>query len=141
MVLITGGTDGGNISDVSGHSRGYCRWHLLNPRFGKQFKPRIISLQETCRGQAFIGKDISRIKAGSSFTLFTLDKIGGACTLRMKFLNLARKAIHDLFLEHVMMHAPGYPTQCPGLTAEVSPLRAAGEMDLCTSAKSKKVTL
>ncbi len=99
MILLSGGIDGGTISHVVELSE-LIRAADPKPRFG-------------------VGYDLPVIYAGNrdarDFILKTLkDKTSLVVVenirpvLEKENLNPARHKIHDLFMEHVMAHAPGY---------------------------------
>lgn len=119
MVLITGGTDGGNISDVAAIAE-VIAVASPEPRFGKQFKLPII-FAGNVEARPFIER-IFQDQADRVHLVYT-DNIRPV--LEKEVLEPARKAIHDLFLEHVMMHAPGYPTLVSWADGRVRPTPVA----------------
>jgi uncharacterized protein (TIGR01319 family) len=99
MILLAGGTDGGTISLVS-------QIALLissanpKPRLGLNYKLPII----------FAGNKDAREQIeqlfGESYALKMVDNIRPV--LEVENPGPSRDAIHGLFMEHVMSHAPGY---------------------------------
>jgi len=116
MILITGGTDGGNISDVAAVAEMIAMANP-EPRFGKDFKiPVIYAGNVDARSYvADVFKDIMDL----SYT----DNIRPV--LEKEVLDPARGEIHRLFLEHVMMHAPGYKTLVSWASGHVKPTPVA----------------
>ena len=116
MVLITGGTDGGNISEVAAIAEMVAMANP-EPRFGQDFKTPVI----------FAGNVEARSFVQQVFVdemeLSFADNIRPV--LEKEVLEPARHRIHDLFLEHVMMHAPGYHTLVSWAEGHVKPTPVA----------------
>ncbi len=120
MVLVTGGTDGGNISEVAEVAE-YIAMADPQPRFGRDFKLPVI----------FAGnveaRDLLYEAFHESVDLSFADNIRPV--LEKEVLDPAREEIHRLFLEHVMMHAPGYMTLKAWAGGRIKPTPiAVGEM-------------
>jgi uncharacterized protein (TIGR01319 family) len=100
MVLVSGGTDGGDqrkvveIAELIAPAK-------PRPRFGGEYK-----LPVTFAGNKDAQESIRRVFGGSDFDLSVVDNLRP--TLERENLGPARERIHDVFLEHVMAHAPGY---------------------------------
>ena len=101
MILLTGGTDGGNISDVAAIAE-YIAMANPEPRFGKDFKIPVIYAGNVDARQ-YVGDTLSETNA-----MFYTENIRPV--LETEDLDPARAEISRLFLEHVMMRAPGYGT-------------------------------
>ncbi len=99
IVLIAGGVDGGTLD----HPLELAEMILQadpRPRFGETLKlPVIYAANRDAREQA------KKLLAGH-FSFVAVDNIRP--TLEAENLGPARDAIHELFLNHVMSHAPGY---------------------------------
>lgn len=99
IVLIAGGTDGGE----KGLTLELCETLLQadpQPRFGETLSlPVIFAANKEIRDEA---KEI----LGKRFEFVAVDNLRP--TLEKEKLAPARDAVHDLFLHHVMSHAPGY---------------------------------
>lgn len=120
MILVTGGTDGGNISDVAAVSEIVAMAHP-RPRFGEDFKiPVVYAGNIDARDYvAGVFRDVMDV----TFT----ENIRPV--LEKEVLDPARNAIHDVFLEHVMKRAPGYNTLLTWADGHVKPTPlAVGEM-------------
>jgi len=120
MILITGGTDGGNISDVAAVAEMVAMANP-EPRFGKHFKiPVIYAGNVDARSYvADVFKDIMDITCTDNIRPVLEEEV----------LDPARAEIHRLFLEHVMMHAPGYKTVVSWASGHVKPTPVAvGDM-------------
>ncbi|MGI6643113.1 MAG: glutamate mutase L [Bacillota bacterium] len=101
MVLVTGGTDGGNISDVAAIAE-YLAMANPSPRFGEHFKIPLIYAGNVD------ARDLVTEVTGEVMDISYTDNIRPV--LEKEVLTPAREEIHRLFLEHVMMQAPGYKT-------------------------------
>lgn len=99
MILLTGGTDGGNMSDVAAMAE-YIAMANPEPRFGKDFRIPVIYAGNVDARQ-FVDGALSDTNA-----LSYAENIRPV--LETEVLDPARAEISRLFLEHVMMRAPGY---------------------------------
>ncbi|HHY45498.1 MAG TPA: methylaspartate mutase [Firmicutes bacterium] len=101
MILLTGGTDGGNVSDVAAIAE-YISMARPEPRFGKDFKIPVIYA-----GNVDARDMVDEVLREANDVTYT-DNIRPE--LESERLGPAREAISRIFLEHVMMRAPGYGT-------------------------------
>jgi len=99
MILLAGGVDGGTIKHVVELAE-LIRAADPKPRFGVGYKLPVI----------YAGNKDAREKIkeilGDKVALHIVDNIRPV--LERENLGPARNAIHELFMEHVMQHAPGY---------------------------------
>lgn len=116
MVLVTGGTDGGNISEVAAIAE-YVAMAKPEPRFGKDFRIPVIYAGNV-DARSYVA-DVFGEVMDLSFT----DNLRPV--LETEVLTPARNEIHRLFLEHVMMRAPGYPTLLSWAGGSVKPTPVA----------------
>ncbi|MBW2369823.1 MAG: glutamate mutase L, partial [Deltaproteobacteria bacterium] len=116
MMLISGGTDGGTVTHVVQIAE-LVAPAKPQPRFGAQYKLPII----------FAGnKDAAPTMADLFKTEFELTIVENLRpVLEKENLGPARDAIHDLFLEHVMAHAPGYSKLMAWTDAPIMPTPSA----------------
>ncbi len=116
MVLVSGGVDGGNTTQVVQMAE-LIAPAKPQPRFGGEYKLPII----------FAGnKDAAPIvqkTLDDSFDLTVVENLRPV--LERENLGPARDAIHDLFLEHVMAHAPGYNKLMEWTDAPIMPTPGA----------------
>ncbi|MHA2429235.1 MAG: glutamate mutase L [Candidatus Hermodarchaeia archaeon] len=99
MVLLSGGTDGGNISDTV-QAAEILKVSDPQARFGESFSlPVIFAGNKTAREPV-------RDTLGDMFALKIVDNLRPA--VELENTDPARDAIQELFMEHVMSHAPGY---------------------------------
>ena len=116
MLLLAGGTDGGNIRHVVEIAERIAPAKPL-PRFGGDFRlPVVFSGNgEAAAGVAEAFRDTVDLKI--------VDNLRP--DLESEQLAPARDAIHELFLEHVMAQAPGYRKLIEWTDAPVMPTPGA----------------
>ncbi len=116
MMLVSGGTDGGTTTHVVQIAE-LIAPAKPQPRFGAQYQLPIIYA-----GNKDAASSIERLfKEG--FDLSIVDNLRPV--LERENLEPARDAIHDLFLEHVMAHAPGYNRLMEWTDAPIMPTPGA----------------
>lgn len=116
MILLAGGTDGGTTSHVVQLAE-LIAPAKPQPRFGGEFTMPVIYAGN---------KDAAELVADTfdeSIELSIVDNLRPA--LERENLAPARDAIHDLFLEHVMAHAPGYDKLIEWSDAPIMPTPGA----------------
>ncbi|MDA0213787.1 MAG: glutamate mutase L [Planctomycetota bacterium] len=133
MVLVSGGTDGGDtkkvieIAELIAPAR-------PRPRFGGEYKlPLIFAGNKEAR------PTIQRVFSGEGFALSVVDNLRP--TLERENLGPARERIHDVFLEHVMAHAPGYDKLMTWANAPIMPTPGAVGDILQTIAKGRGINV
>ncbi|MFQ5906220.1 MAG: glutamate mutase L, partial [bacterium] len=99
MILLSGGVDGGTVSHVAELAE------LIGaadprPRFGTGYELPVIYAGNVK------ARDTVREALEAKSDLSIVDNLRP--TLERENLAPARRKIHDLFMEHVMAHAPGY---------------------------------
>ena len=99
MILISGGTDGGTTQHVVQIAEMVAP-AKPQPRFGAEYRMPVIFAGNTD------ARDAITDTFDDSVELSLVDNLRP--TMEQENLAPARDAIHDLFLEHVMAHAPGY---------------------------------
>tara|TARA_S200000501_G_scaffold378011_1_gene438647 strand:+ start:5626 stop:8613 length:2988 start_codon:yes stop_codon:yes gene_type:complete len=116
MILLSGGTDGGTKTHVVQIGE-LIAPAKPQPRFGSEYKLPIIY----AGNKEAIGNIRNLFKDD-----FELTVVGNLRpTLEKENLNPARDAIHDLFLDHVMAHAPGYNKLIKWADAPIMPTPGA----------------
>jgi uncharacterized protein (TIGR01319 family) len=98
MVLLSGGTDGGNVDQLVGVAETIYAADP-KPRFGGMALPVIFAGNKMAQGQIIE-------TLGSGIDTRLVDNLRPS--MDREQLGPAREAIHELFLEHVMQQAPGY---------------------------------
>jgi len=132
MILIAGGTDGGTITHVAEITE-------------------LIAAAEP-KARLGIGYDLPIVYAGnkdartavsktleSSFALRIVDNIRPV--LELENTEPARDAIHELFMEHVMSHAPGYDKLMKWTDVAIMPTPAGEGRMFRTLAELRKVNV
>ncbi|MDB4743221.1 glutamate mutase L, partial [Planctomicrobium sp.] len=99
MVVMAGGTDGGTVKHVVQIAE-LIAPAKPKPRFGNNYQMPVIFA-----GNKDAADEITNT-FDESVTLSVIDNVRP--TMENENLAPARDKIHDLFLEHVMAHAPGY---------------------------------
>jgi uncharacterized protein (TIGR01319 family) len=116
MILVSGGTDGGNTAKVVEIAERIAPARP-QPRFGKNFRmPLIYAGNQDAT-------ELVREALGDSVELFVVPNLRPV--LERENLGPARDRIHDLFLEHVMAHAPGYDKLIRWADAPIMPTPGA----------------
>jgi uncharacterized protein (TIGR01319 family) len=116
MVLISGGTDGGNTQQVIQIAE-LIAPAKPRPRFGGEYQLPIIFA-----GNKEAAPRVREIFS-SGFDLSVVDNLRPV--LEQENLGPARDRIHDVFLEHVMAHAPGYDRLMAWADAPIMPTPGA----------------
>lgn len=99
MILVSGGTDGGNTAKVVEIAERIAPARP-QPRFGKNYRMPLIYAGNKDAA------DLVRTALGDSVELFVVPNLRPV--LERENLGPARDRIHDIFLDHVMAHVPGY---------------------------------
>src|SRR5262245_18200085 len=116
MILLSGGVDGGTVSHVVALAE------LLvaadpKARLGSQFSlPVVYAGNKDARA-------LVEERLASRVPLSVTDNLRP--TLEQENLGPARHEIHELFMEHVMQHAPGYPNLLSWTAVPVMPTPGA----------------
>lgn len=130
MILLAGGTDGGTLKHVVELAE-LIAPAKPQPRFGGTYKMPII----------FAGNQEAAKLVEEAFDedvkLMTVANVRPV--LEMENLAPARDAIHDLFLEHVMAHAPGYNKLISWADAPIMPTPGAVGNILQTIAEQENI--
>ncbi len=116
MILLSGGTDGGDATKVVQIAE-LIAPAKPQPRFGGEFTLPLIYAGN---------KDAASTIASTfdeSIDLTVVDNLRPV--LERENLGPARDAIHDMFLEHVMAHAPGYDKLMGWTDAPIMPTPGA----------------
>ncbi len=132
MMLISGGTDGGDTKHVLQIAE-LVSPAKPKPRFGKEYQLPIVYAgnNEAIDNMNTIFQD--------GFELMIVENLRPV--LERENLGPARDAIHDLFLEHVMAHAPGYNKLIQWTDAPIMPTPGAVGNILQTIAEREKINV
>lgn len=132
MILISGGTDGGNVNQVVQIAERIAPARP-QPRFGGEYKMPVIYAGN---------KDAAPIVQktfDNTVALTVVDNLRPV--LERENLSPARDKIHDLFLEHVMAHAPGYDKLIHWADAPIMPTPGAVGNILQTIARKQNINV
>ena len=99
MILLAGGTDGGTVKHVANMAEIFYA-AKPKPRLGEGY-----SLPMIYAGNVEVQDHVRKLFE-EDFSLLVIDNIRP--TLNVEKIEHARRAVHELFMEHVMSHAPGY---------------------------------
>ena len=132
MVLVAGGTDGGDIEHVI-QTAEVIRTAEPKARLGIGYKLPIVYA-----GNNRARKQVEEI-LGSRYALTMVDNLRP--TLEVENSEPAREAIHELFMEHVMSHAPGYDRLMKWTDVPIMPTPAAEGRMFRTIAERRKVNV
>jgi uncharacterized protein (TIGR01319 family) len=130
MVLLSGGTDGGDQKKVVELAE-LIAPAKPRPRFGGEYRLPVIFA-----GNAAAAPAVQRV-FGEGFDLSIVPNLRP--TLEQENLGPARDRIHDVFLEHVMAHAPGYDTLIAWADAPIMPTPGAVGDILQTIARKRGI--
>ena len=131
MVLISGGTDGGDTKKVTEIAE-LIAPAKPRPRFGKAYELPIIFA-----GNVKAQPEMNRVFGDDGFDLKITDNLRPS--LEQENLGPARDMIHDVFLEHVMAHAPGYDKLMSITDAPIMPTPGAVGDILQTIARGRGI--
>jgi uncharacterized protein (TIGR01319 family) len=133
MILISGGVDGGTtqhvvqIAELIAPAR-------PRPRFGSEYTLPIIYA-----GNKDAREPVRQALDSKGFDLTIVDNLRPV--LERENLGPARDAIHDMFLEHVMAHAPGYEKLMAWTDAPIMPTPGAVGNILQTIARQRRINV
>ncbi len=116
MILLAGGTDGGTTSHVVQLAE-LIAPAKPQPRFGGQYKMPLIFA-----GNQEAASLVTEV-LGETVELSVVPNVRPV--LEREELGPARDCVHDLFLEHVMAHAPGYDKLIAWADAPIMPTPGA----------------
>ncbi|MCL4424379.1 MAG: glutamate mutase L [Firmicutes bacterium] len=132
MILLSGGTDDGNISQVAGMAE-YIAAAEPQPRLGEDFQVPLVYAGNV-QARDYVEKVLSRqVSVHHSNNLRP--------TLEQEVLEPARREIHRLYLEHVMSHAPGYRQLLEWTRGQIYPTPLAVGKVLQTVARKRDLNL
>lgn len=132
MILLSGGTDGGTTSHVVQIAE-LIAPARPQPRFGGEYKMPIIYAGN---------KDAAPLVQKTLTDDFDLSVVPNLRpTLEVENLAPARDKIHDMFLEHVMAHAPGYDKLIGWADAPIMPTPGAVGNILQTIARLQAINV
>lgn len=132
MILLSGGTDGGDVTHVVAMAE-IIRAAKPRARLGLQFKLPVI-YAGNIRARPMIQQIL-----GEEFVLHIVDNLRPV--LERENLMPARLKIQEMFLEHVMSHAPGYKDLMAWTDAPIMPTPAAVGKLIQTIGEQRGITV
>lgn len=115
MMLLAGGTDGGTISHILEIAE-LIKAAKPVPRLGVDYKlPLIFAGNKEAREEV-------KTLLGDDFNLSIVDNLRPI--LEREIIEPTRRNIHELFMEHVMSHAPGYEKLMKWTDVDIMPTPA-----------------
>ncbi len=133
MILISGGTDGGTTEKVVQLAE-LIAPAKPQPRFGSEYEMPIIFA-----GNKMASGEVEATLQEDWIDLAVVENLRP--TLEQENLGPARDKIHDVFLEHVMAHAPGYDMLMDWTDADIMPTPGAVGNILQTIAKKENINV
>jgi len=119
MILVAGGTDGGDRTHVI---------QLIELIKASDPKPRLgvsYHLPLVYAGNKDVRSNVKDLLS-ENFALEIVDNLRPV--LEVENTEPARRAVHELFMEHVMSHAPGYPRLMKWTAVDIMPTPAGEGM-------------
>ena len=132
MILLSGGVDGGTIKHVVELAE-LIKAADPKPRFGIGYELPVIYA-----GNKSAREEIEKILKDKT-ALSIVENIRP--TLELENLIPARHKIHDLFMEHVMAHAPGYKKLMSWTDAPIMPTPGAVGLLMEMTARMENIEL
>lgn len=132
MILMAGGTDGGTISHVVKMAE-LIKSADPTPRFGITYRLPIIYA-----GNYMARNYIEKLMKGK-FALKCVENLRSV--LEIENTEPARNAVHEIFMEHVMSHAPGYDKLMKWTDVDIMPTPAGEGMMMQLIANNYNVNL
>ncbi|MBT4583691.1 MAG: methylaspartate mutase [Phycisphaerae bacterium] len=133
MILISGGTDGGTTEKVVQLAE-LIAPAKPQPRFGSEYEMPIIFA-----GNKMASDEVEATLQEDWIDLAIVENLRPK--LEQENLGPARDKIHDVFLEHVMAHAPGYDMLMDWTDADIMPTPGAVGDILQTIAKKDNINV
>jgi uncharacterized protein (TIGR01319 family) len=130
MILLSGGVDGGTVSHVAELAELIAAADP-RPRFGTGYELPVIFAGNTK------ARPIVESTLGSKSDLSIVENLRP--TLERENLAPARHKIHNLFMEHVMAHAPGYKKLMAWTDVPIMPTPGAVGLLIETIAKNEGI--
>lgn len=132
IILLAGGTDEGNVSHVAALAEYVASANPTSRLGGDRNLPVIFAGNRNAQ-------DVVEHIMAETLDVHTVENIRP--TLEEEILEPVRGKIHDLFLEHVMEHAPGYRTVLEWTDRHIQPTPSAVGKMMRTMAASYDVNV
>ncbi|MCW4049000.1 MAG: glutamate mutase L [Candidatus Bathyarchaeota archaeon] len=133
ILLLAGGTDGGAVSQVI-EMADIIKDSDVKPRFGSEFKLPVIYA-----GNVEIQDKVMDALGENGFAIKMVDNVRPL--INKENLGPAREGIYDAYMEHVIVHSPGYETLASWTEDRIVPSQAAIGRMLYAYAQTRGVNL
>ncbi|MCJ7506525.1 glutamate mutase L [Candidatus Bathyarchaeota archaeon] len=133
MFLLAGGTDGGAVLQVLDMAR-LIDTADVRPRFGSEYKLPVIYA-----GNIEARKQVSDVLSSERYATKAVDNVRPV--IERENLGPAKEAIYDSFMQHVIIHSPGYNKLADWVDEPIVPTQAAIGQILYAYAIERKVNL
>ena len=133
IFLLAGGVDGGAVDQVLGMA-GLVSSSDIDPRFGSMYKLPIIYA-----GNVELRDKIESVMREEKYAIKHVDNIRPV--IERENLGPAREGIYDAYMEHVIIHSPGYDRLVKMVEGQIMPSQAAIGRVLYAYAAQRNVNL
>ena len=133
IFLLAGGVDGGAVDQVLGMA-GLVSSSDIDPRFGSIYKLPIIYA-----GNVELRDEIESVMSEEKYAIKHVDNIRPV--IERENLGPAREGIYDAYMEHVIIHSPGYDRLVKMVEGQIMPSQAAIGRVLYAYATQRNVNL
>jgi hypothetical protein len=133
ILLLAGGTDGGNVKEVLGMT-GIIRDADVKARFGAQYQLPVIYA-----GNIDIQDQVKEVLSDDGYATKLVENVRPV--IDKENLGPAREGIYDAYMEHVIIHSPGFEKLSNWTTNHILPSQAALGRILYAYAQSRGIYL
>jgi len=133
MFLLAGGTDGGAVSQVL-EMAGLIDVADVRPRFGSGYKLPVIYA-----GNVEVRERVLKTLAEDRYATRLVENVRPL--IEFENLGPAREGIYDSYMEHVIIHSPGYDRLVEWVEGNLIPTQAAIGKILYAYAMERRVNL
>ncbi|TEU08551.1 methylaspartate mutase [Candidatus Bathyarchaeota archaeon] len=133
IFLLAGGTDGGAEAQVL-EMAGLIEEADVKPRFGEGYKLPVVYA-----GNVEIREEVSKVLAEDRYATRAVDNVRPL--IETENLGPAREGIYDSYMEHVIVHSPGFDKLVEWVEGKIIPSQAAIGKILYAYAQERAVNL
>lgn len=133
MFLLAGGTDGGAEDQVI-EMAGLIGAADVKPRFGSEYKLPVVYA-----GNVEIRGEVSKTLADERYATRVVENVRPV--IEEENLGPAREGIYDSYMEHVIIHSPGYDKLVRWVEGNIIPTQAAIGKILYAYAQERKMNM
>ncbi|UCH57231.1 MAG: glutamate mutase L [Candidatus Bathyarchaeota archaeon] len=133
VFLLAGGTDGGAEAQVL-EMAGLMDAADVKPRFGAGYKLPVVYA-----GNVEVRGEVSKVLTEDKYATRVVDNVRPL--IEIENLGPAREGIYDSYMEHVIIHSPGYDKLVKWVEGNIIPTQAAIGKILYAYAQERAVNL